>query len=57
MLPQDIKAAEAAKALGLKEDQVNRAFRDFQSKHTSTEHIRALPNAIERDWVEFAGRK
>lgn len=52
-----IKAAEAAKALGLKEDQVNRAFRDFQSKHTSTEHIRALPNAIERDWVEFAGRK
>ena len=52
-----ISAAEAASALDLNEDQVKRAFRDFQSKHTSTEHIRVLPAAIERDWTQFVAKK
>jgi len=41
----------AAKELNLSEEQVKRVFRDFQSKHTSTEHIRKLPNAIEKNWT------
>ncbi len=45
-----IDPAVAAKELNLSEDQVNRVFRDFHSKHSSTEHIRQLPIAIEKDW-------
>jgi len=52
-----VDGSEAAAALGLGEDQVKRAFRDFQSKNTSTEHIRVLPAALERDWVRFADEK
>ncbi|PKK84313.1 MAG: NAD(+) synthase [candidate division Zixibacteria bacterium HGW-Zixibacteria-1] len=52
-----ISAFEAAKVLDLSEEQVKRAFRDFQSKHTSTEHIRVLPGSIERDWIKYTDRK
>lgn len=53
----NISAAETASALDLGEDQVKRAFRDFQSKHASTEHIRVLPASIERDWTQFVNKK
>jgi len=52
-----IDASEAAKVIELSEQQVSRAYRDFQSKHASTEHIRVLPAAIERDWVKFVDQK
>ncbi|UCG61430.1 MAG: NAD(+) synthase [Candidatus Zixiibacteriota bacterium] len=39
-----------AKELGLTPEQVQRAYRDFESKHSTTEHIRQLPYAIVRDW-------
>ncbi len=45
-----VDPATAAKELSLSEDQVRRVFRDFQSKHASTKHIRQLPIAIEKDW-------
>jgi NAD+ synthase len=41
--------------LGLEPEQIERAYRDFDSKHSTTEHIRRLPPAIERDWREYAG--
>jgi len=41
---------EVARSLKLSEDQVKRAFRDFESKFNSTEHIRKPPFGIERDW-------
>jgi len=44
-----------AEELGLKPEQIERAFRDFDSKHASTEHIRQLPHAIERHWPEYGG--
>ena len=53
----NISAAETASALDLGEDQVKRAFRDFQSKHASTEHIRVLPASIKRDWTQFVNKK
>ena len=33
--------------MGLKKDQVMRAFRDFKSKHKATEHLRILPPALD----------
>jgi len=44
-----------ARELGLEPEQIERAYRDFDSKHSTTEHIRRLPPAIERDWREYAG--
>lgn len=37
---------EVCDALDLKEDQVNRAFRDFKAKHAATEHLRNLPPSL-----------
>jgi len=52
-----VEISEAARALNLKAEQVKRAFRDFQSKHATTEHIRRLPAVIERDWSKFVENK
>ncbi len=48
-----ISSAETAKSVDLKEDQVKRVFRDFESKFNSTDHIRRHPTALERDWSSF----
>lgn len=53
----DVGISDVSKALDLSEEQVNRVFRDFQSKHTSTGHIRELPVAIDRDWSSFVQNK
>ena len=37
---------EVCAAMGLEEGQVNRAFRDFKSKHRATEHLRAMPPSL-----------
>ncbi len=42
-----------AKELKLTKEQIQRVYRDFDSKHTTTEHIRQLPYAIERDWPSY----
>jgi NAD+ synthase len=44
-----------ATELNLTTEQIDRVFRDFESKHASTEHIRQLPYAIERDWSQYSG--
>jgi NAD+ synthase len=44
-----------ADELGLAVEQIDRIFKDFESKHSTTEHIRQLPLAIERDWPEYLG--
>jgi NAD+ synthase len=36
--------------VGLTEEQILRIYKDFSSKHSSTEHIRQLPGSIERNW-------
>ena len=41
-----VTAAEAAKAMGLTEAQVQRAFADFARKHRTTEYLRMPPVAI-----------
>jgi len=48
-----INPAEAAQVMNLDEKQIARIYRDFQSKHTTTEHIRRLPSAIDRNWADF----
>ncbi|UCE24582.1 MAG: NAD(+) synthase [Candidatus Zixiibacteriota bacterium] len=42
-----------ASELNLTVEQIERVYRDFDSKHTTTEHIRQLPYAIERDWPAY----
>ncbi len=49
-----VDIGSVSKELGLTAEQINRAYRDFESKHTTTEHIRQLPYAIERDWRTYA---
>jgi len=44
-----------ARQLSLERDQIERVYRDFDSKHSTTEHIRQLPYAIERDWPSYTG--
>lgn len=44
-----------ARELNLKPEQIARVYRDFDSKHSTTDHIRQLPYAIERDWPSYAG--
>lgn len=39
----EVPAAEAALALNLTEDQVERVWRDFDRKHATTEYLRAMP--------------
>jgi NAD+ synthase len=40
-------AAEAGERLGLSEDQVRRAFRDFTAKHRAARHILMMPPTLE----------
>jgi NAD+ synthase len=49
----DINAV--AEELSLSTEQIERAYRDFDSKHAATEHIRQLPPSIERDWPGYVG--
>lgn len=49
----DINAV--AGELNLTTEQIERVYRDFNSKHSTTEHIRQLPYAIERNWPEYVG--
>jgi len=39
----EVPIPETSRVMGLGEDQVKRAFRDFASKHKTTEHLRRLP--------------
>jgi NAD+ synthase len=42
----NIAVAQAARVLGLSEDAVQRAFKDFQGKNKATAHLRAMPYTI-----------
>ena len=44
---------QVASELNLTVEQIDRVYRDFDSKHGSTEHIRQLPYAIERHWPDY----
>jgi NAD+ synthase len=41
-----VDTAEICRVMGLTEDQVRRAFRDFTSKHRATEHLRQFPPSL-----------
>jgi NAD+ synthase len=41
-----VDTAEICRVMGLTEDQVRRAFRDFASKHRATEHLRQFPPSL-----------
>ena len=41
-----VPVPEICRAMGLAEDQVKRAFRDFTSKYSSTEHLRRMPPSL-----------
>ena len=41
-----VDLAEIARVMGLGEDQIKRAFRDFASKHHTTEHLRNFPPSL-----------
>ena len=41
-----VSVPEICRVMGLTEDQVKRAFRDFTSKSNTTEHLRRLPPAL-----------
>ena len=41
--------------LGLTVEQIDRVYKDFESKHSTTDHIRQLPYAMERNWPEYLG--
>ena len=41
-----VPVPEICRVMGLTEDQVKRAFRDFTSKYNTTEHLRRLPPAL-----------
>jgi NAD+ synthase len=43
----EISIDEAANALNLSEDAVDRAYKDFTSKYRATAHLRAVPNTLE----------
>jgi NAD+ synthase len=45
-----------ATELKLSREQIERVYRDFDSKHTSTEHIRQLPYALEREWPSYVSQ-
>ena len=42
----NVPAAEAGAAMGLTEDQVKRAFRDFGAKFNASRHTRMLPPSL-----------
>jgi NAD+ synthase len=41
-----VPVPEIGQVMGLSEDQVRRAFRDFTSKYNSTEHLRRMPPSL-----------
>ncbi len=41
--------SEVCEAMGLKEEQVKRAFRDFSSKYNATKHLRELPPMLNQE--------
>ena len=41
-----VDVSDVCKAMGLQEDQVQRAFRDFSAKYNATKHLRQLPPII-----------
>jgi NAD+ synthase len=41
-----LELAPVGQAMGLSEDQVKRAFRDFASKYRTTEHLRHFPPSL-----------
>ncbi len=43
----NVSPAETANVLGLSEEAVNRAFRDFTAKNRATAHLREMPQALE----------
>jgi NAD+ synthase len=45
----DIPLNDAVNVLGIPEDTVKRAFKDFASKHRATAHLREMPNAFENN--------
>jgi NAD+ synthase len=45
----NLPSAEVGDALGLKAEQVERAYRDFQSKRNTTWHLRSLPPSLVED--------
>ncbi len=42
-----VLTTETAEVLGLQEDAVKRAFRDFTAKFTATAHLREMPHSLE----------
>ena len=58
---EGLTADDACRALDLSVEQVNRAYRDFQSKRDTTWHLRALPPSLVKDTpdlgvaVKFSG--
>jgi NAD+ synthase len=42
----DVPVEDVCAAMGLDKGQVERAFRDFKSKHKATEHLRVLPPSL-----------
>ncbi|UCD63450.1 MAG: NAD(+) synthase [Candidatus Zixiibacteriota bacterium] len=48
-----VDKSAVAGELALTDEQIDRVYRDFDSKHASTEHIRQLPYALERDWTRY----
>jgi NAD+ synthase len=42
----DVPVADVSAVMGLSEEQVGRAFRDFRSKYRATEHLRVLPPSL-----------
>jgi NAD+ synthase len=44
---------DVSKELNLSDEQIRRVYKDFSSKHASTEHIRQMAKSIERDWSKF----
>jgi len=43
----EVPVSETAKVLDLSEDAVNRAFKDFASKHRATDHLRKVAHTLE----------
>ena len=45
----DIPTNDAANVLGISDDAVVRAYKDFASKHRATAHLREAPNTLEKN--------
>lgn len=47
----NVSISEVCALLGLKEEQVERAFRDFISKYKATKHLRQLPPTLDSKYI------